>query len=86
MIASPLDSGVRVVLVTSAPPDRMTVPEHENLIVVPLPASAVRLARAMVEVIAIQLLTEAMASARSITIEDFLFEQDDTKLKEVTSG
>lgn len=86
MIASPLDSGVRVVLVTAAPPDRMTVPEHENLIVVPLPAAAVRLARAMIEIIAIQLLTEAMASARSITIEDFLFEQDDTKLKEVTIG
>lgn len=68
--------GVQVLALTSAP-DR--VQDHENVVVVPVTAPE-GFARTVEETVILQLLADAIARLRGITIEDFLYSQPDTKL------
>ncbi len=80
MISSQVAAGVKVLLVTAADDEAIAAIAHENLVVVRLPHDAVRFARAIAEIIVIHVVTEAMADARGLVIEDFLYSQDDTKI------
>ncbi len=86
MLASQLHAGVKVILITTAAEDATAALSHENLQVVRVPEAAVRFSRAIVEIIAIHVLTEAMAAARGLVVEEFLYSQNDTKLKMPSDG
>lgn len=81
MIASQVAAGVKVFLVTAADSAALEALEHENLMVVRLPDGVERFTRAIAEIVVIQVVAEAAAAARGLTIEDFLYSQDDTKIK-----
>jgi fructoselysine-6-P-deglycase FrlB-like protein len=82
MIDMVLDRGVKVVLVTQA--DEADIPraQHENLLVVPVDRGLRDLGRAVVEIVFVQMLTLRHCRRAGIDIDEFLFEQPDTKLPE----
>ncbi len=82
LIASQLAAGVKVILVTALPARRTGLAAHRNLRVVELPAGAVRFARAIIEIVVIQLVVEEMAALKPYSIGDFLYPQGDTKVGE----
>lgn len=72
-----LERGVPVVLVTQATDD---LPVDDNLVVVPLDPSLQGIARAIVETVFLQQLTLEHTLLSGIDIDEFLFEQPDTKV------
>lgn len=80
IVESQAEAGVAVVVVSSAAEERLDRLAHENVIVVPLEA-ATGFARVIAETVVIQVITEAAAAVRGITVEEFLYHQTDTKLE-----
>ncbi|GAB3124042.1 SIS domain-containing protein [Glaciibacter psychrotolerans] len=81
MIASQVAAGVKVLLVTAADDAALSAIAHENLKIVRLPDGVERFSRAIAEIVVVQLFAEAAAAERGLTIEDFLYSQNDTKIK-----
>jgi len=84
MLDMALDRGVKVVLMTQAVND-VARPDHENLVVVPVNQGVDGLARAAHETVFVQMLTARYTQRAGIDINEFLFEQPDTKLQEATA-
>jgi glucosamine--fructose-6-phosphate aminotransferase (isomerizing) len=84
MLDMVLDRGVKVVLLTQAVQD-VSRPDHENLVVVPVDRGVDGLARAVLETVFVQMLTVRHTQRAGIDINEFLFEQPDTKLDEATA-
>jgi glutamine---fructose-6-phosphate transaminase (isomerizing) len=82
MVDMVLDRGIKVVLLTQAPATDLARPGHENLLVVPVPAGITGLARAVLETVFVQMLTLRHSARSGIDIDEFLFDQPDTKLDE----
>jgi glutamine---fructose-6-phosphate transaminase (isomerizing) len=80
MVDMVLDRGVKVVLLTRAQPGDIPRPEHENLLVVPLQPGLDGIARAVAETVFVQMLTLRHSQRAGIDINEFLFDQPDTKL------
>ena len=85
MVDMVLDRGVKVVLLTSAETADIRRPNHENLLVVPAPDAFTGIARAVLETVFVQMLTLRLTARSGIDINEFLFEQPDTKLNERTT-
>ena len=79
------EAGVKVLVVSAAPAERLAELAHDNVLTVPLPAHETGLTRVITETIVIHLVTEAIAARRGITIEEFLYSQPDTKLEELAA-
>lgn len=78
MVSSILERGVPTMLVTDA-----ATPVHvgnENLLVVRLSSGVSGFARTMVETIVVQLMADELARLRGLDIDEFLFDQPDTKI------
>jgi fructoselysine-6-P-deglycase FrlB-like protein len=82
MLDMVLDKGVKVVLLTRTPQD-VPRPDHENLLVVPL-GDVEGVARAVVETVFVQMVTLRHTERAGIDINEFLFDQPDTKLAEAS--
>ncbi len=82
MIDMVLDRGTRVVLLTRADAADIARPHHENLLVVPVPDGLTGIARAVFEIVFVQMLTLRLTVQSGIDLDEFLFEQPDTKLNE----
>jgi fructoselysine-6-P-deglycase FrlB-like protein len=80
LIDSVLDAGVKVILVTTADASELTAPEHENLTVFRLPDSTTGFARAIVEILIVQLIAGGVSQRLGRPIGDFTYRQGDTKL------
>jgi glucosamine--fructose-6-phosphate aminotransferase (isomerizing) len=80
MVDMVLDRGVKVVLLTRAEGSDIPRPDHENLLVVPVRTDLTGIARAVLEIVFVQMLTLRLAERAGIDINEFLFEQPDTKL------
>jgi fructoselysine-6-P-deglycase FrlB-like protein len=79
MLDMVLDRDVRAVLLTTedAPVVR---PEHPNLVTVRIPSRVTGFGRAAVETVFVQMLTLAYCQDAGIDIDEFLYDQPDTKL------
>lgn len=77
---SVLDAGVKVVLITTSG-ENIARPEHPNLLVIELPEEATDFARAIVEIVIVQLVVSTFAENHGLTIQGFRYHQDDTKLQ-----
>jgi fructoselysine-6-P-deglycase FrlB-like protein len=84
MLDMVLDRGVKVVLLTKVVQE-VARPDHENLVVVPVDSSVDGLARAVLETVFVQMLTLRHTQRAGIDINEFLFEQPDTKLDEAAA-
>jgi hypothetical protein len=82
MVDMVLDRGVKVVLLTRTRWEDVARPDHENLVVVPLRTELTGIARAVVETVFLQMLTLRHTERAGIDINEFLFDQPDTKLAE----
>jgi glucosamine--fructose-6-phosphate aminotransferase (isomerizing) len=82
MVDMVLDRGVKVVLLTQAGSADIPRPDHENLLVVPVPADLRGIARAVFETVFVQMVTVRHTGRAGIDIDEFIFEQPDTKLEE----
>ncbi len=80
---SVLDSGARVVLVTSASPADIPSAGHPGLTIVRIDGRHSLFVRAIVEIVFVQMAIDRAAEAKPFDLETFLFEQIDTKLPEV---
>lgn len=85
MVDMVLDRGIKVVLLTRADAADIPRPHHENLLVVPVPDAVTGIARAVLETVFVQMLTLRLTVRSGIDINEFLFEQPDTKLNERTT-
>lgn len=85
LVRGQAEAGVKVLVVSAAPAERLAELVHENVLVVSLPADETGLSRVITETIVIHLVTEAIAARRGITIEEFLYSQPDTKLAELAA-
>jgi glucosamine--fructose-6-phosphate aminotransferase (isomerizing) len=85
MVDMVLDRGVKVVLLTRAEAQAIPRPAHENLLVVPLGAECEGLGRAVVETVFVQMLTLRHTQRSGTDIDEFLFDQPDTKLQEAST-
>jgi len=77
---SVLGDGVRVVLVTTVPEERVPSVGHPNLTVVPLRSAGDVFTRAIVETLVMQLALAHAIEHKPFPLEEFLHHQDDTKL------
>lgn len=77
---SVLDAGVRVVLVTTAPEQTIPSAGHPNLTVVPLDPALDGFVRPIVEIVIAQLVLAHASEHKPFPIEEFIYEQHDTKL------
>lgn len=77
---SVLDAGVRVVLVTTAPEQAIPSAGHANLTIVPLDPELDGFIRAIVEIVLAQLILARASEHKPFPIEEFVYEQHDTKL------
>lgn len=75
--------GTPVVLITGAAPERLTEARDAGVFVISLPQGVPGLARAIVEIVAVQAIIEGIALNRAISIETFNYSQPDTKIDEV---
>ncbi len=82
LVDSILGSGAMVVLITAASEDDFPQPKHANLTVVRIPGDITDFARAIVEIVIVQLIVGACARKTGRTIEGFRYHQEDTKLRE----
>jgi glucosamine--fructose-6-phosphate aminotransferase (isomerizing) len=82
MIDTVLDHGVKVVLLTQAAEEDIPRSEHENLLVVPLEPELRDIGRAVVETVFVQLLALRHCTRAGIDIDEFRYDQPDTKLPE----
>jgi fructoselysine-6-P-deglycase FrlB-like protein len=82
VVRSQAEAGVKVLVVSAAGAAGIEALAHDNVRTLALPEGADGFARVIAEAIAIHVVTEAIAKRRGITIEDFLYHQDDTKLDE----
>ena len=82
MVDMVLDRGIKVVLLTRADAADIPRPHHENLLVVPVPDGVTGIARAVLETVFVQMLTLRLTVRSGIDLNEFLFEQPDTKLNE----
>ena len=80
LIDSVLGSGARVVLVTTAADSELAEPNHEHLTVIRLPAQLSGFARAIVEIVVLQLIVGVIAESAGVPIGNFVYQQSDTKL------
>lgn len=80
MVSSILHRSVPTVLVSRAPAGDLSRFDDPLLRVIPLPDGAVGFGRAITEAVVVQLLAGELASIRGLDIDEFLFEQPDTKL------
>lgn len=86
MIKTQVEAGVEVILVTAASQHaikEVVNPIPENLTIVPIPESVTGFARAILEVVLIQLIADASAEISGNIIEDYIYRQMDTKLPEL---
>ncbi len=77
---SVLDAGVRVVLVTAVAPGSVPSAGHPNLTIVPLDASLDGFVRPIVEIVIGQLALAHANEHQPFPIEEFVYEQNDTKI------
>lgn len=81
MLDSVLDRNVSVLLVTHSPEHDLMRPRHDNLRVIRLPKDLTGFDRAIVEVVLMQLVAAALTANLGLDINEFVFNQADTKLK-----
>ncbi|TFD44055.1 SIS domain-containing protein [Cryobacterium sp. TMT1-2-1] len=81
-----VDSGVRVILVTAAPESAIPSAGHANLTIVPLDPSLDGFVRPIVEIVFSQLLLAHAMGRKPFPIEEFIYEQHDTKVEEMGVG
>lgn len=79
---SALESGAHVVLVTAAPESAILAAGHPWLTIVPLTPGLGAFVRPIVEIVVVQLIMAYASESRSVTPEEFLSTQSDTKLGE----
>lgn len=79
---SVIDAGVKVVLVTAAAEEDIPAAGHENLIVVPIDPALGGFVRPIVEVVFAQQVLARANEHLPFPIEEFVYHQDDTKLKD----
>lgn len=83
VVPSQAEAGVKVLVVSAAAASELESLAHDHVRTLELPeAAAAGFARVIAEAVAIHVVTEAIAKRRGITIEEFLYHQDDTKLDE----
>jgi glucosamine--fructose-6-phosphate aminotransferase (isomerizing) len=83
---SVLDAGVQVVLVTATPEQEIPSAGHENLTIVPLDPELDGFIRPIVEIVLVQLILAHASEHKPFLLEEFLFEQHDTKLIDQDEG
>jgi len=83
---SVLDAGVRVVLVTTVPDDEIPSAGHPNLTVVRLDSDLDGFVRPIVETVLAQLILAHAVEHTTFPIEDFVYEQHDTKLTDLAEA
>lgn len=79
---SVLDAGVKVVLITAKATDAVPSAGHPNLTIVPIDASLSEFVRPIIEIVFAQLALVHAAEHQPFSIEQFLYEQHDTKVTE----
>ncbi len=77
---SVLDAGVKVVLVTAAARSEVPSAGHPNLTIVPLDPALSGFVRPIVEIVFTQLVLAHAAESKPFPIEQFVYEQNDTKI------
>ncbi len=82
VVPSQAQAGVKVLVVSGAEGSELDAIAHANVRTLALPDAVRGFARVVAEAISIHVVTEAIARRRGITIEEFLYHQDDTKLDE----
>lgn len=80
VVPSQTEAGVKVLAVSASGDDELAALRHDNLRILRLPRGSRGFARVIIEAVAIQVVTEAIAKRRGITIEEFLYSQPDTKI------
>lgn len=80
MASSILARSVPVVLLSRASAAELALLEHPRLRVIRLPDEVTGFGRAIVEAVILQLVAAELASQRGLDIDEFLFDQPDTKL------
>lgn len=83
---SVLDAGVKVILVTAAPEGAIPSFGHANLTVVPLEPGLGGFVRPIVEIVFAQLLLAHASEHKPFPMEQFLYEQHDTKIAETQAA
>jgi glucosamine--fructose-6-phosphate aminotransferase (isomerizing) len=77
-----LESGARVVLVTTASESEVPAAGHRNLTIVPVASGLGGFVRPIVEIVFAQLVMARAIEDKGFTLDEFLYTQDDTKLDE----
>lgn len=80
---SVLNAGVKVILVTTAPESAIPSAGHANLTIVPLNPALGGFIRPIVEIVFAQLVLAHAIEHKPFPLEQFVYEQDDTKIAEV---
>lgn len=78
-----LNAGVKVILVTTAPESAIPSAGHANLTIVPLNPALGGFIRPIVEIVFAQLVLAHAIEHKPFPLEQFVYEQDDTKIAEV---
>jgi fructoselysine-6-P-deglycase FrlB-like protein len=79
VVPSQAEAGVKVLVVSAGSDEEVRELDHENVHVLRVPEGGTGFERVIAETIAIHVVTEAIAKRRGITIEEFLYDQPDTK-------
>jgi fructoselysine-6-P-deglycase FrlB-like protein len=79
VVPSQAEAGVKVLVVSAGDDEQVAALQHENVRVLRVPEGSTGFERVIAETIAIHVVTEAIAARRGITIEEFLYDQPDTK-------
>lgn len=82
IVRSQAEAGVKVLVISAGGDHEVDEIAHENVRLLRLPRGAAGFARVIAETVALHVVTEAIAKRRGITIEDFLYNQPDTKIGE----
>ncbi len=83
---SVLEAGVHVVLITAASEDTIPSAGHPKLTIVPLDPGLDSLVRPIIEIVIAQLVLAHASEHKPFPIEEFVYEQYDTKLPPVTTS
>lgn len=82
LVPQAAEGGAQVIVLSAAGPDRPAGSEHGRVARVDLADTAAGFERTVVETVILQLLAEAVAERQGLVIEEFLYDQPDTKLPE----